>query len=179
MLLNSTSCKARTLIPNVNSHTVNDMSTSELSDLSSPLSSEDDNVINSIRGGGKIDHYIRKSSGAEPACPAKRKRAPSPPHEYVLADNPDIAVSHINVLFAFSRCLQYRSSRVSRVTYVLVDKVICMFRSRFSDAFPKTLQHYGPQDIERGVEGDIPGEQVERLLCALLGLVLNRKKEVE
>lgn len=177
MLLNSTSCKARTLIPNVNPHTVNDMSTSELSDLSSPLSSEDDNVINSIRG--KIDHYIRKSSGAVPASPAKRKRAPSPPHEYVLADNPDIAVSHNNVLFAFSRCLHYRSSQLSRVTYVFVDKVICMFRSRFSDAFPKTLQHYGPQDIERGVEGDVPGEQVEKLLCALLGLVLNRKKEVE
>lgn len=105
MLLNST-CKARTLIPNVNPHTVNDMSTSELSDLSSPLSSEDDNVINSIRGGGKIDHYIRKGFGAEPASPAKRKRAPSPPHEYVLADNPDIAVSHNNVLFALSRCLQ-------------------------------------------------------------------------
>ena len=119
MLLNSTSCKARTLIPNVNPHTVNDMSTSELSDLSSPLSSEDDNVINSIRGGGKIDHYIRKSSAAEPASPAKRKRAPSPPHEYVLADNPDIAVSNTNVLFAFSRCLQYRSSRV---TYVSADK---------------------------------------------------------
>lgn len=68
---------------------------------------------------------------------------------------------------------------MSRVTYVFVDKVICMFRSRFSDAFPKTLQHHGPQDIERGVEGDVPGEQVEKLLCALLGLVLNRKKEVE
>lgn len=68
---------------------------------------------------------------------------------------------------------------MGRVTEVLVGQVICMFRSRFSDAFPKTLQHYGPQDIERGVEGDIPGEQGERLLCALLGLVLNRKKEVE
>lgn len=101
MLLNSTSCKACTLIPNVNRDTVHDMSTSGLSDLSSPLSSEDDNVINSIRGGGKIDHYIRKSSGVEPAAsPAKRKRAPSPPHEYVLADNPDIAVSHIHVVFA-------------------------------------------------------------------------------
>lgn len=101
-LINSTSCKARTLIPNMNPDTVNDMSTSGLSDLSSPLSSEDDNVINSIRGGGKIDHYMRKSSGVEPAAsPVKRKRPPSPPHEYVLADNPDIAVSHIHVFFAF------------------------------------------------------------------------------
>ena len=54
-----------------------------------------------------------------------------------------------------------------------------MFRSRFSDAFPKSLPHYCPQDIERGVEEEVSGEQVERLLCALLGLVLNRKKDVE
>ena len=56
---------------------------------------------------------------------------------------------------------------------------LCMFRSRFSDAFPKSLPHYGPQDIERGVTDPEPGEQVERLLCALLGLVLNRKKDIE
>ena len=54
-----------------------------------------------------------------------------------------------------------------------------MFRSRFSDAFPKSLPHYGPQDIELGVVGPVPGDHVERLLCALLGLVLNRKKDVE
>lgn len=56
---------------------------------------------------------------------------------------------------------------------------LCMFRSRFSEAFPKSLSHYGPQDIERGVEDPTPGDQVERLLCALLGLVLNRKKDIE
>ena len=54
-----------------------------------------------------------------------------------------------------------------------------MFRSRFHSVFPKSLPHYGPQDIERGVDGAIPGEHAERLLCALLGLVLNRKKEIE
>ena len=54
-----------------------------------------------------------------------------------------------------------------------------MFRSRFNEAFSKSLPHYGPQDIENGVAGPIPGEQVERLLCALLGLVLNRKKDIE
>ena len=54
-----------------------------------------------------------------------------------------------------------------------------MFRSRFSDAFPKSLPHYGPQDIERGVVETLHGEQVEKLLCALIGLVLNRKKDVE
>jgi hypothetical protein len=54
-----------------------------------------------------------------------------------------------------------------------------MFRARFHDAFPRSLPHFGPQDIERGVEELIPGEYIERLLCALLGLVLNRKKDVE
>lgn len=54
-----------------------------------------------------------------------------------------------------------------------------MFRSRFADAFPKSLPHYGPQDIENGVVQSLPDDQVERLLCALLGLVLNRKKDIE
>ena len=59
------------------------------------------------------------------------------------------------------------------------EQFIVMFRSRFSNAFPKSLMHYGPQDIERGISEPVPGEHVERLLCALLGLVLNRKKDVE
>ena len=54
-----------------------------------------------------------------------------------------------------------------------------MFRSRFSNAFPKSLPNFGPQDIERGITNGVPGEHIERLLCALLGLVLNRKKDVE
>ena len=54
-----------------------------------------------------------------------------------------------------------------------------MFRSRFSDAFQKSLPHFGPQDVENGVADQLPSEQIERLLCALLGLVLNRKKDVE
>jgi len=54
-----------------------------------------------------------------------------------------------------------------------------MFRSRFSDVFAKSLPHYGPQDIERGVSGDLPDENAERLLCAFLDLCLNRKKPVE
>jgi hypothetical protein len=67
--------------------------------------------------------------------------------------------------------------------YTLADNdaiaFIVMFRSRFNEAFPKSLPNYGPQDIERGVSAGIPDEHVERLLCALLGLVLNRKKDVE
>ena len=44
---------------------------------------------------------------------------------------------------------------------------------------PGKLQNLGPQDVERGVVDSSPSPHVEGLLCALLGLVLNRKKPVE
>ncbi|ORY17670.1 hypothetical protein BCR34DRAFT_583523 [Clohesyomyces aquaticus] len=56
---------------------------------------------------------------------------------------------------------------------------IVMFRSRFMEAFPPKCPHLGPQDIERGVADSLPSPHIESLLCALLGLVLNRKKPVE
>lgn len=56
---------------------------------------------------------------------------------------------------------------------------IVMFRSRFNEAFPKSLANFGPQDIERGVVDSLPSEPVEDLLCALLGLLLNRKQDVK
>ncbi|KHJ31173.1 hypothetical protein EV44_g6445 [Erysiphe necator] len=76
------------------------------------------------------------------------KREPSPVHEYILADNQDIAF-------------------------------IVMFRSRFTEAFPKSLVNFGPQELEQDVVQTIPGEGVESFLCALLGLLLNRKQEVK
>ncbi|KAK5065244.1 hypothetical protein LTR84_001082 [Exophiala bonariae] len=94
-----------------------------------------------------LNRYFKPAPKDDP-IPEPPKRAPSPPHDYILADNGSIAF-------------------------------LVMFRSRFSDAFPKSLPHYGPQDIERGVQGELPDEHAERLLCALLGLVLNRKKDVE
>ena len=54
-----------------------------------------------------------------------------------------------------------------------------MFRARFSEAFSQKLIHFGPQDIERGVVDSTPSPQIEALLCALLALVLNRKKPIE
>ena len=54
-----------------------------------------------------------------------------------------------------------------------------MFRSRFDDVMPSKLPNYGPQDIENGVVDSAPSSEVQQLLCALLGLVLNRKKPVE
>ncbi|KAL9028467.1 MAG: hypothetical protein Q9196_003169 [Gyalolechia fulgens] len=123
------------------------MSSSELSDLSSPLSTEED-VDSTPPKSNTLDHYFKNALPTKSAPPPKKKRPLSPPHEYVLADNPDVAF-------------------------------VCMFRSRFNDAFPKSLPNYGPQDIEHGVIETVPSEQVERLLCALLGLVLNRKKDIE
>lgn len=58
-------------------------------------------------------------------------------------------------------------------------QVLVTFRARFQEAFPKHVPHVGPQDIEIGIVGDEPSEQVETLLCALLALVLNRKKIIE
>lgn len=54
-----------------------------------------------------------------------------------------------------------------------------MFRARFNEAFPAKLSNFGPQDIERGVMDEPPSPEVQNLLCALLALVLNRKKPVE
>ncbi|EED13016.1 conserved hypothetical protein [Talaromyces stipitatus ATCC 10500] len=119
------------------------MSSSDTSSLSSAPPTDDESMSGvTFETNGKITNYFKEETPPPP------KRAPSPPHEYVLADNPDIAF-------------------------------IVMFRSRFSDVFSKSLPHYGPQDIERGVQDTTPGENVEKLLCALIGLVLNRKKDVE
>jgi hypothetical protein len=54
-----------------------------------------------------------------------------------------------------------------------------MFRSRFNDAFPKSLAHFGPQELERDVVEPTPGDRAEHFLCALLGLLLNRKQDVK
>ena len=84
------------------------MSSSDLSDLSSPLSSDSDKV-HSIQK-GTLEHYFKakQTASANPSSPpAKKKRPPSPPHEYVLADNVDIAVSVKCLLMSFIhiRCL--------------------------------------------------------------------------
>lgn len=54
-----------------------------------------------------------------------------------------------------------------------------MFRSRFNDSLPKSLANFGPQELERDVTESIPGERVEHFLCAILGLLLNRKQDVK
>ena len=151
------------------------MSSSDLSDLSSSLSSDEDIAAPTPKG--TLEHYFSGQVGPDATVTStslKKKRPPSPPHEYVLADNPDIAVSLTTLYFTKSCCARLHVGIDTRTT-----QFICMFRSRFSDAFPKSLPHFGPQDIENGVVEPAPGEQVERLLCALLSLVLNRKKDIE
>ncbi|KAL5362767.1 hypothetical protein BJX96DRAFT_177461 [Aspergillus floccosus] len=120
------------------------LSDSDLSSLSSAPPSDEETASMAVDEPVGITKYFKKKESESPPP----KRAPSPPHEYVLADNPDIAF-------------------------------IVMFRARFHEVFPRSTPHYGPQDIERGVSEFPPGDHIERLLCALLGLVLNRKKDVE
>ncbi|KAI1640235.1 hypothetical protein F4809DRAFT_592014 [Biscogniauxia mediterranea] len=133
-----------------------DDDSSELSSISSlsPAPSEDEGDIQLKNEKGILKFFHKLPKGSKPAEPERepspppRKRSPSPPHEYVLADNPDISF-------------------------------IVMFRSRFNDAFPKSLANFGPQEVERDVTESIPGERVEHFLCALLGLLLNRKQDVK
>ncbi|GJN68778.1 hypothetical protein VFPFJ_05451 [Purpureocillium lilacinum] len=134
-----------------------DDDSSDLSSLSSlsPAPSDDemdagaDAAKPKGRKSGILKFFPKLSEQApkEPS-PPPRKRSPSPPHEYVLADNPDIAF-------------------------------IVMFRNRFNDAFPKSLAHFGPQELERDIVESIPGDRVEHFLCAVLGLLLNRKQDVK
>lgn len=60
-----------------------------------------------------------------------------------------------------------------------IPQFIVMFRSRFTEAFPKSLANFGPQELERDIVDTVPGEHAEHFLCALLGLVLNRKQDVK
>ncbi|SPQ22782.1 f0d56545-0b2e-4581-b213-1f53b02746f3 [Thermothielavioides terrestris] len=131
-----------------------DDDSSELSSLSSlsepPSEDESDIQLEERQGILKFFHKVDKNPALEPKekSPPRPKREPSPPHEYVLADNPDIAF-------------------------------IVMFRARFSEAFPKSLANFGPQELERDVVETVPGERVEHFLCALLSLLLNRKQDVK
>ncbi|RKF64192.1 hypothetical protein OnM2_020026 [Erysiphe neolycopersici] len=67
--------------------------------------------------------------------------------------------------------------------YILADNqdiaFIVMFRSRFTEAFPKSLANFGPQELEQDIVQETPGEGIENFLCALLGLLLNRKQDVK
>lgn len=56
---------------------------------------------------------------------------------------------------------------------------IVMFRSRFNEVLPKSLPNFGPQELESDVTESVPGDRVELFMCAVLGLLLNRKQDVK
>ncbi|KAL1623956.1 hypothetical protein SLS56_008081 [Neofusicoccum ribis] len=131
------------------------MSDSGLSSaLSSPPASDDEAPVI-----GPLDKFLQKpSSKKKMAATTAAQPPPSPPVKRKRPASPlREAVLADNEDIAF----------------------IVMFRSRFTDAFPPKCPHIGPQDIERGIVDPVPSPQVESLLCALLGLALNRKKPVE
>jgi hypothetical protein len=84
------------------------MSSDESSELSS-VPSEDDTSLQLTKKDGILKFFSKASPPAPSkveASPPRAKREPSPPHEYVLADNPDIAVRiyiYRRVLDSFTR----------------------------------------------------------------------------
>ncbi len=90
---------------------------SDLSSLSSlsPVPSDDELDAGPDSGApkkGSILKFFSKASGQSPKSPSPppRKRSPSPPHEYVLADNPDIAVCTAAAIRATAACLRLRAA---------------------------------------------------------------------
>lgn len=71
------------------------MSDDDSSELSSAPSDIEDLKLEKKDGILKFFSKVSKKPAAPraPASPSPPPREPSPPHEYVLADNPDIAVS--------------------------------------------------------------------------------------
>lgn len=68
---------------------------SSISSLSAPPSEDESGVqLKKEHGILKFFHKVDQNPALQPkeASPPRPKREPSPPHEYVLADNPDIAV---------------------------------------------------------------------------------------
>jgi len=78
------------------------MSDDDSSDLSS-VPSDDDLQLTKMDGILKFFSKVPKPPAAapreSPQSPPRLKREPSPPHEYVLADNPDIAVCIYHPVF--------------------------------------------------------------------------------
>jgi hypothetical protein len=166
---------------------------SDLSSLSSlsAAPSEDESEVQLKKEDGILRFFHKlpnKPDDDEDLAPPPPKREPSPPHEYVLADNKDIAVSHF-ALFPrraklWTRRVALGSGGSRTVPELLADlafplQFIVMFRDRFREVLPKSLAPLGPQELEREVVDASPGDRAEHLLCAVLGLLLNRKQDVK
>ncbi|KAG8532188.1 uncharacterized protein KY384_003829 [Bacidia gigantensis] len=78
------------------------MSSSELSELTSDVST-DDEANNAPPNKGKLDHYFTNASKTtQVPPPLKKKRPPSPPHVPTLEDNPDIALILMKALIIWA-----------------------------------------------------------------------------
>ncbi|OAL51388.1 hypothetical protein IQ07DRAFT_679646 [Pyrenochaeta sp. DS3sAY3a] len=126
------------------------------SSLSSPPSTDDEMPV-VVAPAKPAERAPKKSKKNSNILTFFKHRSPSPPPRKRPASPPHEPVPEDNPQIAF----------------------IVMFRSRFNEAFPRGAPSVGPQDIEQGVAEETPSPDVEGLLCALLGLVLNRKKPVE
>lgn len=158
---------------------------SSLSSLSSPPSTDDEMPApvaprlkltpqKSKKKNGTILSFFKSPE------PARKKRPASPPHEMAFEDNDDIAVSQRRVGRVHSRRDGALPPGLPPETFAnILAQFLVMFRSRFAEAFPPKTPHFGPQDIERGVSELVPSPQIETFLCALLALMLNRKKPIE
>ncbi|RYO77579.1 hypothetical protein DL766_005576 [Monosporascus sp. MC13-8B] len=133
-----------------------DVESSELSSLSSlsPAPSEDEGDVELKQDKGILKFFHKLPKGTKPKAP---EREPSPPAPKRPPSPPHDYVLADNPDIAFS----------------------VMFRSRFNDAFPKSVANFGPQELERDVTESVPGQRVEQFLCAVLGLLLNRKQDVK
>ncbi|KAM7207394.1 hypothetical protein V8F20_002274 [Naviculisporaceae sp. PSN 640] len=124
---------------------------SSISSLSAPPSDDESDIqLQKEHGILKFFHKVDKN-------PALQPKEPSPPPRKREPSPPHEYVLADNPDIAF----------------------IVMFRARFTEAFPKSLPNFGPQELERDVVETIPGERVEQFLCALLSLLLNRKQDVK
>lgn len=56
---------------------------------------------------------------------------------------------------------------------------IVTFRNRFDEAFPRSAPSFGPLELEYDITEPVPGSRAEGFLCAILGLLLNRKQDVK
>ncbi|KAF8865928.1 hypothetical protein BDZ45DRAFT_701030 [Acephala macrosclerotiorum] len=130
-------------------------SSSELSDVPSEVEDE----LQLKKKNGILKFFSKAPTKAAPKAesPSRPKREPSPPRPKREPSPPHEYVLADNQDIAF----------------------IVMFRSRFTEAFPKSLFNFGPQELERDIVDPVPGEGAEHLLCALLGLLLNRKQDVK
>ncbi|KAK0766718.1 hypothetical protein N5P37_000445 [Trichoderma harzianum] len=100
---------------------------SDLSSLSSlspiPSDAELDDLSDDAPTAAKsgILKFFPKLSEQPPKelSPPPRKRSPSPPHEYVLADNPDIAVRFVPFTSSFIRPSMLVASVWRQVAYTV------------------------------------------------------------